>query len=383
MYHKRITLIILVSFCFNISAISQDKQDPIIKEQIKTSSILDVDFDSLNSFNIENLELQAYILFLKKDFEKAAQYYLYIIEHNIDDANSLYQLACCYAMLEKPDYTSNFLIMAINVGYNNFSKIKNEECFKFLANNTSFNNTLNEVMSFGKNLGETIYVDASVLIKCRVIVPENFNPDKNYSLLIGLHGFGGNAENFCSLSSFIESDDIIYVVPEAPYLKNDVGNRKYQYSWDFRGNNKDLWKKSDPAVMKYIINVVDQMNKTYKIDKNYILGFSQGAAYAYATGIKNTDKIDAVIAFGGRLPDTEKYPWFLSNEDLINGKNLKIFIAHGKNDSAISYKRSNEARKKLSKLNYDVELSLFDGGHVVNKEAFSEALKWIDNTSNK
>ena len=68
MYYKRITLIILVSFCCNISAISQDKQNPIIKEQIKTSSILDVDFDSLNSFNIENLEIQAYILFLKNYF---------------------------------------------------------------------------------------------------------------------------------------------------------------------------------------------------------------------------------------------------------------------------------------------------------------------------
>ncbi len=382
MKHQRIIPLILVCFCFSISAISQDKQDTVTPEQVISSSILEVDFNRINSFNLENLELQAYILFLKNDFEKAAKYYLNIIEHNIDDANSLYQLAYCYAMMKNPEYASNFLIMAINAGYNNFSKIKDEECFKLLANNTGFNNTLNEVMNFGKNLGETVYVDANVLIKCRVIVPENYNPNKNYSLLIGLHGFGGNAEDFCIINSYIESDDFIYVVPEAPYLKDDLGNRKYQYSWDFRGQ-KELWEKSDPAVMRYIINVVDQMNKKYKIDRNYLLGFSQGAAYAYATGIKNSDKIDAVIAFGGKLPDPEIYPWFISNKDLINGKDLKIFIAHGTNDSAISYKKSNEARKKLSKLNYDVELLLFEGGHIVNKEAFNEALNWIDKTLHK
>jgi len=380
MINKRIILIILISLFFNDLGISQDIKGSIIKEQVTNSSIFDVDFDRLNSFNIDELKLLASISFLNRDYEKSVKYYLDIVEHNIDDAQSLYKLACCYAMLQKPEYASNFLVMAINAGYNNFSKIKNEECFKLLGNNINFYNTLNDVLKFGLNYGETVYVEANVLIKCRVIVPKNFNPNKKYSLLIGLHGFGGNVEDFCSLNNLIDSDEYIYVIPEAPYILDASGSGRQQYSWGFCGHEKELWKKSDPEVMVYIINVVDQINSTYLIDKNYILGFSQGASYAYATGIKNTDKIDAVITLGGRLPDTEKYPWFLSNEDLMKGRDLKIFIAHGRNDSVISYKESKDAKKILSKLNYDVELLLFDGEHSVEQIALDEAIRWIENS---
>jgi len=380
MIHKRVFFFILISLCFSVSGISQDTVDSKFTEQVTTSSIFDVDFDRLNSFNIDELKMLASISFLDRDYEKSVKYYLDIVEHNIDDAHSLYKLACCYAMLQNPEYASNFLVMAINAGYNNFSKIKNEECFKLLRNNINFYNTLNDVLNFGLNYGETVYVEANVLIKCRVIVPKNFNPNNKYELLIGLHGYGGIADNFCLLNSLFESDSFIYVVPEAPYILDASGSGRQQYSWGFRGHEKELWKKSDPEVMAYIINVVDHINAKYSISKNYLLGFSQGASYAYATGIKNFNKIDAVIAFGGRLPNTEKYPWFLSDEDLMKGRDLKIFIAHGRNDSVISYKESKEAKKRLSKLNYDVELLLFEGGHNVEQIALDEAIRWIENS---
>ncbi len=381
MKNQRNILLILTFFCLNISAISKISQDSIILKQNTDTSILKVNFDYLNSINIESLEFQANLLFLQKDFEKATKLYLDIIEHNIDDAKSFYQLACCFAMLDKPDYAANFLILAINKGYNDYSKIKKEECFNLIMSNNEFKQALKKVLNYGKNYGETVYVNANVFIKCRVILPDNFDPNKEYSLLTGLHGFGGLAENFCQIQEDINSDNFIFVVPEAPYFSSDSYNKKQQYSWGLRVNRKELWEKSDPEVMKYIMNVVNQMNEKYNIDKNYLLGFSQGASYAYAIGIKNSNKIDAIFTFGGRLPDTERYPWFLSDEDLVKGKNLKVFIAHGKGDEAISYKKSIEAKKKLSKLDYEVELFLFEGGHLVHEEAINKALDWIDATN--
>ena len=49
-------------------------------------------------------------------------------------------------------------------------------------------------------LGNTVYIKASKLIKCRIQQPKNFNSKKRYTLLIGLHGNGGSADEFIQLS---------------------------------------------------------------------------------------------------------------------------------------------------------------------------------------
>ena len=226
--------------------------------------------------------------------------------------------------------------------------------------------------------GQTAYIEAKSLLKSRFFMPENFDTTKSYHLLLGLHGYGGTAETFSSIHSIIESDNYIVVFPEAPYLKSGGGSRILEYSWDFEVRSEELWKKSDPAVIDYIMNVVDYFNESFKIDKTYILGFSQGASYAYATGIKNSEKINGIIACGGRLPDVKKYPWFISEDDLMNGVNLNICIVHGKNDIAVDNKESIQAKKILTKLNYNANMISFDGGHVVDKKSLNEALKWME-----
>jgi len=369
MLYKKQFLTVLTIFILSIATIAQNNE---------VESLHNVDFNRLQSINLSQLELQAHLWFLKPDYEKAAKYYLEIINHNIDDSDALYKLACCYAMLNKPDYAGNFLVLAINAGYNDFDQIKQEKSFELIKSDKQFEIVMNDVLNYGKIFGETFYVDANVLVKSRIIFPKDFNINNSYNLLIGLHGYGSTAEKFTSIASYLESNNYIVVIPEAPYLKNEQGYRKFQYSWDFGVREKELWKISDPSVMDYIIRVVDYCGKQYKIEKRYLLGFSQGAAYAYAVGIKNPDKIDAVIACGGRIPDVEKYPWFISKEDLIKGNKLKVCIMHGKQDNAISYKKSIQAKKTLSKLNYNVNLVLFEGGHAINKNALNESLKWIE-----
>ncbi|MBW2998040.1 dienelactone hydrolase family protein [Candidatus Woesearchaeota archaeon] len=344
-----------------------------------SDSIFNIDLSKYDSVNLEEMDFKAQLLFLQKDYKSAAKIYLEIVDCNIDDANSYYELSRCYAMLDKPELAGNFLVLAINAGYNNYSKIKGEESFFQIKKNIVFENVLNDVLNYGNKYGETMYVNANVFIKSRVLLPDNFNPMKEYPLLIGLHGFGGLAENFSLIYEYIEIEDFIFVVPEAPYFNNDIYNRKFQYSWDFKGTNKELWRKSDPEVINYIMNVVNELNVKFKISENYLLGFSQGAAYAYAAGIKNQEKINGVIAVGGRLPDTKKYPWFISDDDLSRNNNLKVLIAHGKRDKVVSYKNALDAKKKLSKNNFEVELILFEGGHIIDKDVLNNSLNWLIN----
>lgn len=371
-------IILFLILCFGKGAYAQSEIDSSILSSINKLSLTEIDFEKFNNLNFADIERYAFLAFIQKDYQTAAKYYLYIVNNNADDATSSYNLSCCYARMNQPELAGYFLILAINAGYNNFDQIFSEESYKLISENGYFKDVLYQVSNYSDKFGHTIYAEAKVLIKSKVILPKKFEPTNTYSLIVGLHGYGGNAENFTDISKYLKSDRYIMVVPEAPYLLDNGGAKTKGFSWDFGVNDVDLWKKADPGVTSYILNVIDEMCKNYKIDKKYILGFSQGVAYAYSTALKNSDIINGVIAFGGRLTDTSKYPWFLSEDELKNGSSVDVFIAHGKNDKAVDYKKAIEAKKRLREHNYNVELLLFEGGHAITEEVFVKAIEWIE-----
>lgn len=333
--------------------------------------------NELAQFDLVDIKSRAFIAMIEKDYAEAASYYLYLLKHNIDDALSYYELAKCYAYMGYEQYASNFLIMAINYGFNNFSLIQEEEAFKLARKNPSFVKKYQSVLDFGKGLGLNVYVNAEKIIKCRVLLPEDYDSTKSYPLLIGMHGYGGTTEGFSQLWNVFDKHSFIYVVPEAPYTNspNDYNPVK-GYSWSIMVQDLELFKRSDHLSSEFIVNVKKYMCEHYKIDKSYILGFSQGGAYAYVTGFKNPDKFDGIICFGARIPDTQKYPWFLSEEDIEKANTLKVFIAHGKKERQ-SYKSALGYKRKLKKYGYNVDCYIFDDGHVIDHEAFRKAIEWM------
>lgn len=372
MFLKKSILFLLSIWCIYSVSFAQSVDRDI------SSELFNVDFNALNSVPLNQLEMQANILYLQGDYQGAAKTFLKIINYNIDDVDAYYKLSCCYARLQNPEYAGNFLVMAVNAGFTNFSIIKNEESYQDIRSNELFARTIKEVLDYGENYGQTVYNEVKVMVKSRYFLPNDYDSTKKYHLLIGLHGYGGTAEDFVIINKWLNAENFIVVIPEAPYLKDEIRTKKLGYSWDFRFNNQELWKTTDPAVMDYIMNVYSYFNNHYNIDKNYLLGFSQGAAYAYATGIKNSDKIDAVIACGGRFPDIKKYPWFLSEEDLVAGKETRICIIHGDNDLVIDYKKSLKAKRLLSRYDYDVNFISFRGGHKVDPNSLNEAIQLLE-----
>ncbi len=374
----RISLIFALILYLGCSVIHAQEGETV---ESKYSEILDIDpyaFDinELAAFDQVDIKNQAFISVLEKDYKTAIRFYLYLAKHNVDDASIYYELAKCYAFLGQEQYAANFLIMAINYGFNNVSLISKEKAFQLLLRSPSFSESYKAVLDAGKGLGNNIYVKAEKLVKCRVLLPENYDPEKSYPLLIGMHGYGGSSEDFAGVWSKLDTHAFIFVIPEAPYLKSpDDFRMGTGYSWSIDVNDLDLYKRSDHLSSEFIRNVKKYVSENYKIDKSYLLGFSQGGGYAYVTGIKNPNEFDGIICFGARLPDTQKYPWFLSDEDIEQAYKLKVFIAHGKSDRFP--KTASEAKRKLKKFGYDVELYLFDGGHIMDREALNKAIEWM------
>lgn len=375
---KKINVLFFFLFFLGNLVFSQELVNAWSKyDEILTINPLSFDVVKLAEINPTEVNMVAYQAMLEKDYSKAAKFYLYIISHDIGDANSYYNLSRCYAFMGQANYASNFLIMAVNAGFNNFTQINEDEAFSSLKQNPQFYAQFQAVLESGKDLGESIYVKAEKLLKCRVLLPDNYQSDIAYPLLIGMHGFGGTTENFSQIWSYLDSHSFIFVIPEGPYnSKPDTYQRRHGYSWDIGVHDLELYKRSDHLSSDFIVNVNHYVKENYKISKSFIIGFSQGGGYAYATGIKNPDEFEGIICFGARLPDYEKYPWFLSEDEIRGGNKLKVYIAHGKEDGNPN-KSAVAAKKVLKKYNYDVKLQLFEGGHYVNPQAFESALDWM------
>lgn len=224
-----------------------------------------------------------------------------------------------------------------------------------------------------KDFPELKYYEAPALFICPVHVPEDYDPDQSYPLVIGLHGFAGSPEMFHSLYYAFDDPQYIYAAPQAPYplpMGSYLG-----FSWvlnDLEGNPiVDSLHLSE----QYVLNVIEQLRADYRVSDVYLLGFSQGCALAYLTGMRHPELVTGIICFDGWF-DAD---WFGQNEDLSAATGLRVMIAHATDDPAVAFERGVDSKEQLEKLGYDVEFLRFEGGHTLTAEALKKVEDWVEN----
>ena len=63
-----------------------------------------------------------------------------------------------------------------------------------------------------------------------ILFPDDYNPEKSYSVIILLHGYGANMSDLSTLAPAINSSEFIYIFPNAP-LEFDIGINVAGYAW--------------------------------------------------------------------------------------------------------------------------------------------------------
>jgi phospholipase/carboxylesterase len=119
--------------------------------------------------------------------------------------------------------------------------------------------------------------------------------------------------------------------------------------------------------------VVQDLGERYNIDEVYLLGYSQGAFFAYNSGIKNHHLFKGLICFSGWL-DTD----WIKEKSIKAAKDLRVFIAHGTKDRSVKYEEGIKAKDVLTSYGYDVTFRDFEGGHTVPEEVFKQAVEWME-----
>jgi len=355
----------------NFDEIDWSNPDTIDPYRADVGDFLDVDLDALAK--------KANEAYQAGDYEEAAKYYLAVVRYDIHDGSSIYNLACCYGLLGDAELAAKYVTRAVNAGFEDIGHIRWDPDFEKVRGTAAFDEAIANLASMlgekESKLGGLIYFDSRAFFRCRIHLPDNFDPSKSYPLIVGLHGYGSDPDRFITLWERFKNHDFIYASPQGPYpfsVGKDIG-----YSWEnWMPEHPMMSERAMVMSEKYIAGVVTSLCNQYKVNDVYLLGFSQGCAFTYMTGIKYYALFKGLICFGGWL-NTD----MLSEEEMMAAKDLRVFIAHGTEDRMVEYETGVKAKDTLEGYGYDVTFHEFKGPHAVPEDALQKAEEWMKNNS--
>ena len=164
-------------------------------------------------------------------------------------------------------------------------------------------------------------------------------------IVVFLHGLGANAGDMvllCQNLSF--GDSTSFVFPNGPFRARNNGRAWMVKRGDFEAAREKIVS---------LLTFIQSENPTAKV---ILGGYSQGAIMASNLISDKPQSLEGVIllAPSGQL----RY-----QPDCDADNKPQIFLAHGREDRVLPFEGSDQLRKKLIALNYEVDWFAYDGGH--------------------
>lgn len=199
-----------------------------------------------------------------------------------------------------------------------------------------------------------------------IYLPENFDKNKKYPLMVFLHGSASDETN---IGGFLS------LVPKGFIAVGPFG----------RGKSNAFSKDN---AQDDIAEVIKAVGEDYSIDTSRILltGFSMGGYGVYRTFYETPKKYRAIAIFSGAPNIGSHYapanmaPDFTDEKYLTAFSNFPIFIFHGEKDLNVSLQTTIAFAEKLKKIGAQVELQIEPGkGHSQpGKEIIDVYMKWVE-----
>lgn len=307
-------------------------------------------------------------------YSEAIVAYLEALRQDKGNQGAAYNLACCYGLTGQDTLAALFLTRAWDRGFNNLDHIKTDTDFDKVRQSPVFKNTVD---SLGKSIsaldsleGARVYVQAPALSYYRVKLPKGYDDRKRYPLVLTLHGYSGNLDNyFKAVLEMMPESNIILASLQAPYW---IPNARDSYRWRIPEFGPEQQEQTIQMSEDYIAGVVRSLKAKYKPSKLYLMGYSQGGWMTFNTGLRYPKLVDGLVAFGGWV-DTVR----ISAKQIKNANKLKVLIVHGRNDKAVPFSAAESSRDRLRAGGIDVTFIDYDGGHDMTDEGMKKAFEWI------
>ena len=326
------------------------------------------------------LDLNKYLLqgeheYRSGNYEAAARQYLSALRYDINDAQSLYKLARCYALLDRDSLAAQILLEAVSAGFSDYLDIEQNPDFDQVRESSVFRDSMvkirrEDIYKQGP-VDTTLQIVAPALYPCLVQYPNSGRPSEPVPLVVGLHGYGGSPTGFLRLFQRYQDRPFIYATLQAPYPMNTENNEGF--SWSSMDNpDQDYRQLQITQAAEQVVRAIRHLKRVYPVSNVTLVGFSQGAMLSLVTAIRYVEDVQSAVAFGGWLNLDE-----LSPEEFTSLKKPRLLLVHGREDRVIDFKKAESAEQTLRNQGYEVSLMLFSGGHSIPPPKLNQAFEWI------
>ena len=231
------------------------------------------------------------------------------------------------------------------------------------------------------------HIVGSDTLQYRMLLPENFSTDKEYPVLLFLHGAGergsDNEKQLVHGSSLFlntktrDSFPAIIIAPQCPkedyWAKVDVDRSTNPIGLNFN------YETGPTTAMSLVMDLMDKtLSKPYvKKDQVYVMGLSMGGMGTFEIIHRKPEMFAAAIPIcgGGNPNSVDSY-----------AKTLPLWVFHGAKDNVVDPQRSIEMVSAILNVGGYPKFTLYDfANHNSWDPTFAEPelLKWLFSKSKK
>jgi phospholipase/carboxylesterase len=198
----------------------------------------------------------------------------------------------------------------------------------------------------------------------RIQRPEGDGP---FPTVVMLHGRAGTEDVMWVFANTLPKNWLV-VAPRGIRIDPDGG-------FDWRPRGKDEWPPLtafDEAVTA-VTRFIHALPKLYNADpaQIYLMGFSQGAATAYATAMQQPGLVQGIAGLVGFVPG--ECGKMVETAVL---RDLPIFMAVGTEDETIPYTLSQQCAKTLRGAGATLTVGEYETGHKLNGQGIRDLRAW-------
>ena len=196
-----------------------------------------------------------------------------------------------------------------------------------------------------------------------------FIPSKIASkkLMVILHGRGDSSRGFMFLPSYLNIDDMNYLLLDAPY--SYYGG----FSWyDLPPNQLEGIERSR-ALLTDIFDTL--FEEEFNADESFLFGFSQGALLTFEFGARYEKVLAGYIAVSGYIYDANRLL-----EEMNPGVNSSNWLCtHGTSDGILPFNTSKAQIETLQNGGFDITFKSYDKDHTIAEDELMMIKEWIKN----
>lgn len=319
--------------------------------------------------------------------DSAAMLYSAWLAVNPRDNTSWYNLACALARLGRSDDAVRALQNAARTGFNQMKATQDDPDLTSIRSTPGFAHALHlmDSLAAADTLANMVrrYLPSRAIGTYVALLPPDYpTSTRSYTFCVVLQGASGNEIEFAKLAQEFGREDIIYIVPRAPYpnfsATAQTGTNRYIARFPDDLPNWDVVDSVTFGYLNFITDCIADARRTFRITAGpgLLFGQSQGAHFADLFALYHPNMLKAVLAHAAPMPNKH----YLTDDRFaaLKAANVKVTLVQSTEDQGVPFENSKKMQAAYQAHGVPAELIETHGGHYPAPATRTIIRKWVD-----